>query len=316
VPVIVGGQTSTPTPPAPPPRNRPAFRDGLRSTWTGWDGTTWDLSGDTGGVCLQEGVRGMHTPPFTLYQSEAPGVAGSHPRGKHTLSRDVFWPLRLYSDGSAQDWIDYDDRFWLTMDAEKYGVWSVTQPNGVSRHLDLLYIGDDGTWDFDPALRGWNLYGISMVAPQPFWRGDPILREFHTEAPVVFFGPPGIINISSGSSTDTANITNPGDEPGWIVWTLRGPIDSASVGFVGAQIPVPFSLTEGEVVTIWTKPDQMIAIDGTGDERTLGAAAKFQSIPARHTSRLLVSIVASEAGGTVEAELTPYYRRAIGRASL
>jgi hypothetical protein len=183
--------------------------------------------------------------------------------------------------------------------------------------LDCRFESVDDGFDVDPAYRGLAAYGVTLMADQPFWRGEPVVRTFKTDPPVMFFGPPGIINISSGSSTDTASIANPGDEPGWIVWTLRGPVDAGtSVGFVGAQILIPFDVGDGEVVTVWTKPDQMIAVDGAGVERTLDPAARFQPVPARQTSNLLVSIVAADSGGTVEASLTPYYRRAIGRGSV
>lgn len=294
-------------PPIVPPREAAT---GFRSIWTGWDGSSWDLNDDSTGVCLQEGVRGLAMPPVTQYRAESPGVAGARYKGTRITAREVFWPLQIYTTpGSA--YADLDSAFWRTLDPTKLGTWTVYQPSGEARALDLRYETDDPTWDFDPALRGYNLYGVSMIADQPYWRGNPITRVFSNVAPVSFFGPPGVFRISSSASIGTATIDNPGDVPAWITWTLTGPIDAATVGMSGGLISIVDPIAAGSSLTIWTSPDQMIAVDGSGYEHPLDPAAKFKSVAAGGTTTLSLTMSALTAAASIQASLTPYYYRAL-----
>ena len=44
--------------PYEPPAPANVERVGVQDTWIGWDGSTWDLTGRTGGVHFRPGVRG------------------------------------------------------------------------------------------------------------------------------------------------------------------------------------------------------------------------------------------------------------------
>jgi len=285
----------------------------MRSIWTGWDSSVWDLTNADTGVIMVPGVRGWSMPPIEQYRSESPSVAGSQYRGSRVRNRDdVFWPLFLYSDGTDMDWITLDRAFWATMHPDKPGTWSMVRPDGTARSIDLRYESEDPGGDLDPTIIGWNLYAIHLTAEQPFWREDPIVREFRPTVPVPMFSGPGIVQYNSASQLARASINNPGDVPGWVVWTLAGPFESASVGVGGKSISVPFPLGAGEFLTIWTAPENLGETrDGLGRDRTddLGAAA-FVPVQPGSSLPLTLSLISPGVGAYIEASLTPYYYRA------
>lgn len=285
--------------------------------WTGWDGSEWDLSHGTSGLALQAGVRGMHMPPIIRYSQKGPAVAGSFWRGSIADEREVFWPIRVFEPSNSEAWVDHNRRFWETFNPDQTGTWTVQQPTGESRSIDLRFTSEsDDADDIDSLLTGWALYGINLVAEQPFWRGESITRTFHAAgsggdyygggAPGGF-GPPFV--TQPGSTTSNASITNPGQVAAWPVWTIQGPFTAASVGFAGKQVSVDLSMTEGQSLTIDTAPTAQTVIDHNGNDRTtvLAAAADFAEIPPGQSLPLDVSMVGT---GLIKVEVVPLYYRA------
>jgi hypothetical protein len=281
-------------------------------TWTDYTGTVWDISGRTSGVYLRAGVRGMNMPPVTRYTSKSPAVAGSRWRGSITDERDVFWPLHLFQKNGSQEWIDHDARFWDTLNPDRTGVWSVVQPNGVTRTLTLRFVDDGGqSFDTSPELFGWCSYGVNLIAEQPYWIGEKVSRTWgQTDTPDGFFGPSGYgppFYITSASTMGNATIDNPGDVSAWPVWTLAAPFTSATVGVGSKTVQVPFSMSEGWL-RIDTNPTAQTAVDHLGVDRTaqLGQV-KWAEIPAGKGASVTVNMVGQ---GNVTLELSPRYYRA------
>jgi hypothetical protein len=295
--------------PAPVPAFSFPGISGMR--WEAWDGSVWDLL-SRDGVFLSEGVRGLSMPPVTRHTSTAPGLPGSRNRGHRIEEREVFWPVFLHSDVSSQAWIEYDRAFWRTLHPEREGAWVVVHPDGTERRLRLSFVDDGGhSFAADPSRRGWELYGVTLVACRPFWEGAPVVRAWKAAAPVPFFDSLGspVFRISSGSTVATAEIRNDGDVEAWPVWTITGPTtEPTSVGVAGRKIEVPFLLADGQTLTIDTRPDRQTAIDGTGADRTpdLGAA-EFAPVPDGGVASLAISLAGA---GSVAASLTPLYFRA------
>lgn len=225
---------------APPPQVR-RFR-GLSMTWTGWDGSVWELTQSSAGVFLTDGgVRGLHMPPVQRYTSQSPSVPGSRWRGSRTGERECFWPLFVYSDESSQAWLERDRAFWRTMRPDQLGTWSVTDPGGVTRSLACRFSDSEDSLTRDPVAFGWNLYGITLVAEQPFWSGPPVVRSFTAGAGVPFFGgvgepggPP--FYPSRGNTAASAKVDNPGDVDVYPVYVLNGPVDSGATVGVGSKV--------------------------------------------------------------------------------
>jgi hypothetical protein len=290
-------------------------------TWTDYEGTEWDLCRGLSGLLLLAGMRGTGMPPITRHTSVAAGLHGSRWRGMDVVERDVFWPLKVFENGGSQEWIDHDGRFWRTLHPERTGIWTVTQPNGVSRSLTCRFDTDNGkAWDIAPERIGWTHYGISLVAEDPFWKGEPILRTWGPAEEQPYYGGTGgggmgpPYYISSGSSAATAEIANPGDVEAWPTWTVYGPATSATVGVGSETVSIPIALDAGEWVRLETSPYagdvSQRAIDNTGADRTLElGSARFAWVEPGASVALNVAIVGT---GLVEGRLQPSYLRATG----
>jgi hypothetical protein len=282
-------------------------------TWVAWDGSEWDLSHGASGIKLMAGTRGLMDAPIIRYSSKAPAVAGSLWRGSVTDEREAFWPLKVFSDAGSDEWILHNQRFWNTLDPDQTGKWVVTWPSGVRRVLTLRYTGlAEDSDDTDPSLIGWRIYGIQMVAENPYWMGEPITRTFDNKPGENFyggtggggFGPPFF--LSSGTLLERASITNLGDVPVWPTWTVQGPCTTATVN----GVTFPMTLDDGEWVTINTDPTDQVAYDNTGDDRTseLVNFYRFAEIPRGVSVPLTVSMTGL---GSVVVSITPAYRRAM-----
>lgn len=304
-----------------PPNQPPAERwFNLEMTWRGWDGSEWEITDpDRGVFVVQEGLRGLGKVTTERYTTSSPALAGSMYRGSTALERPVFWPMYLYSDISSRHWLQRWRNWWKTMTTRETGLWTVTAPDGTSRFLRCRFIDDGGlVLERDPVKTGWVGFGVNMIAEQPYWEGEPIPRVWRAPKSSPFFGGPGVINISPGSTVDRAAINNPGDVEAWMVWEFAGGLGGAVVGVGTRTIPVPFAIPEGKKLTIDTRPDQLTAVlrDDTdqnniteGEDVTdmLGPAADFAPVPPGEAVDLGIELISPIPTTRVSATLTPLY---------
>lgn len=306
-------------PPAPP---KPWV--GLNMTWTGWDGSLWNLAAASEGVVMLPGVRGLTMPPIVHYTTAYPTVAGARWRGHAVDPREVFWPIQIFHDLGSQEWITRDRAFWRTLRPDKTGTWTVTQPSGEARTLTCRFDNDgESAFATDPVLAGWTNYGITLKANAPFWRGDPITREWIAGVAQPFFpaaGPGGKLTISSSRGLGSASIRNPGDVEAFPRWELDGPITAASISIGGKAISIPFSIATGQVLVIDADPAVQSAVlynaSGSGVHRVLSnpvdktmqlGSVNFAAIPAEAVTPIGLTMTGS---GKVTLKLTPLYLRA------
>lgn len=314
------GFTSTSSlPPAPtiPPVDVTVWH-GLAMQWEGWDGSVWDLTDYTSGVFLTaDGLTGLHFGPGQSFVSTSPVMHGATFRGWIADQRPVLWPVLVWSDTGSQGWLDLDGAFHRSFAPDVPGTWTVTLPSGEQRSLRLR-LDDDGSapYDADPVKRGWNVYGVKLVADQPFWEGAPEKRTWKaaTAAPFnVPVGGGGVLYISASGGFGNATIPNRGQVAAAPVWTLTGPLSSASLGVGGGTIDVPFALGENESLILDARPDRQTAITDGGVDRTgdLGIA-EWRSVPPGDEVPVTIAMDGGAPGASVELSLTPLFRRALG----
>ena len=320
----------------PPAPAAPAF-SGFELRWEA-KGSSWPLTDPKTGLFLMPGVRGLGSAAHERHSTSSPAAPGSRFEGVSVLDREAFWPLYIYHDGGSVDWMQRDRAFWSTMDPLVPGVWVITLPDGSERSLPLRFVDDgDPVTNHDPMRRGWNKYGIKLVAEQPYWTGEPVVRSWKNRDTAPFFEPTGpqIVNIAAGSDTSTAAIDNPGDVESYATWFVDGPTPSASVGIGDQIVDVPFAVDDGKCLVIDSDPDLIGAtlydispaqlglpadkrkkpadrivgvdlvnpVDMTAD---LGEA-DFAPIPAGKSVQLAVVLAGT---GAVEIKLPTLYRRA------
>lgn len=294
---------------APPPPVSPWGRAVM--SWRGWDGSEWALSKPSRGVFLTgKGVEGLGMPGHQAWTSQSPAVHGQYYRGHVVDPRPVFWPIYLYSDTSSADWVKLDRAFWRSLQPGKHGTWTVATPGGGKRTLSCRLV-DDGRHAFamDPTFRGWAAYGVSLIADNPFWTGEPARRTWAQSNATDFYsgGTAPVFNISSGSQLSTAKITNEGDLEAWPVWTIKGPLTSITVGVDGATVQWNVALAAGDTLVIDTDPTiQSAWLNGIDVTDQLGTA-DFAPIPAGLELPLSLTMAGT---GSVEAAITPRYYRA------
>lgn len=292
---------------------------GLSVTWTGPDGSVWDLADVAGGVFLDRaGVEGLHFPPITKYRSAARGIPGNRVRGWRTEAREVFWPIHLWG-GSSEEWLTRNEAFLSTIHPERAGTWTVQASGRPARSLQLTGVFDEShAYTVDPVHSGWASYGITLEASQPYWEGELITRgPWKAPDPVPFFpGPP--FSIGRGAAFGTAVIPNPGDVEGWGVWRAVGPLSSVELGVGDAIIEVPFDVPSGEVLVIDTDPrhptarmgavpDEGEVFDGADMRSQLGLQ-DYAPVPVGSSVPLHVDATGT---GEITYELKPLFFRAI-----
>lgn len=310
---------------------------GVELTWTSPDGSkTWSLTDDRSPVRLLAGTRGLGKPPATRYADAAPGLSGSRHRGHRVDEREVFWPLLILAGATTQEHLDIESEFWQSLSYDEQGTWRATTPDRGSRTLKCRLVRDDTVWEMTPGLMEWAQQAVYLLAEQPFWTSDPIVRVFGAADGTRFADPatPELWRISSASTLTKATIPNPGDVPERPLWVFDGPSDSAYAGFDGRQVVVPFEILEGQSLVVDSSPEDLRALlvdtpDLTGltaveEVRTIHAAAlaggvdrttdlgedtAFAAVPKGAQVTLDVGMVGT---GKVRVLLTPRHERAVG----
>lgn len=281
-------------------------------TWTGWDGSEWDLTNPDGGVFLTgKGVEGLGMPTHQEWVGESPAVHGQYYRGHRVEPRPAFWPIYLYSDVGSAEWLALDRAFWRSLQPGKHGTWTVATPAGGRRSLSCRFV-DDGrhAYESDPIVRGWAAYGVRLIADSPFWTGEPVRRIWSQRDAPEFFGGASkapVFHITSGSQLSTAAITNEGDLEAWPVWTIKGPLTAVTVGVDGATVQWNTTLTADDILVIDTDPTVQCAwLNGVDVTDQLGTA-DFAPIPAGDELPLSLTMAGT---GSVEAAITPRFYKA------
>jgi hypothetical protein len=209
----------------------------------------------------------------------------------------------------------------------------VTQPSGEIRRL-TCYFDNEGSQSFDtlPSLIGWARYGVTLVAEQPYWVGDPVVNSFIGPVdPLPFFEPSGpqLINIASSYSAANARMDNPGDVESYPRWYIDGDTTAVSAGVGEQVVNVPFPVAAGTCLVIESDPDLIGAtlytvaasgVDKKPSERIIGVdlidpvdktadlgEADFVPIPAGSQVPLSVGITGP---GKVEVMLPTLWRAA------
>ncbi|MFF2631954.1 hypothetical protein ACFVR6_03635 [Microbacterium sp. NPDC058021] len=279
----------------------------LSLVWEGPDGTRWDLRDQAGGIVMTgDGVEGLHNPIITKFSSKSRAVPGKRARGWRAESRDVFWPLFIWADGS-NEWSERVNEFLSSIHPDRAGTWRV-RARGIERTLRCTGVFTDSLpLRADPLQRGWALYPVALEAEQPYWAGEVVRRgPWAAPDPRAFFpGPP--LTISSSSAFGSASIPNQGDVEAWGVWTLTGPLSDVVLGVGDKLIHLPFSLSAGQVLVIDTDPRRPTAtLDGANWTRQLGLQ-EYAAVPPGQSVPLHLEATGA---GQVTFDLVPLFFRA------
>lgn len=305
---VIFGVPKAPPPVPDIPRERATM------TWTGWDGSRWDISDPWSGTFLtQAGTEGMGAPTHTAWAApSSPFVHGQEFTGLVYDPRPVFWPLYLYHDGTSAEWRERDRALWHSLRAGRHGTWTVSYPDS-TRTLRCRYdAGGEDAMARDGSFFGWSVYGIKLIADDPFWYSEPIERTFPPTVARPFLNRDAATTrapfyITSSTTQDTATLDNPGDVDAWPVWTVQGPATSVQLGTAGRLVSYTKPIPEGQTLVIDSSPHKQTALlNGVDVTADLGSY-DFAPIPPGEERPITIQVVGA---ATVSARIVPRHERA------
>lgn len=202
--------------------------------WTSPLGRSTILSDWPAGHLVQPGARGLDMPTWKAFETESPQIHGNHREGVKANAREIMIPVVIYSNDGRAAFLDRKRRLLTDLspldgDGGR-GTLTLTEPDGSSRSITAIYAsGAEGSEDLDAAGRRWTAYGITWTCESPFWDGAPIGRGFRAGVDAPFFpsGVPWEVSDSQVLGTGV-EIFNPGNVDAYPVWTIHGPMTSAT----------------------------------------------------------------------------------------
>ena len=281
-------------------------------TWTltaPWLERTWTLTDLASPVVKLRGAMGIGKAVPVHRWSESPVLDGSTWEGVRVERGEVFVPVMVQAADSQAFGAEHS-AFMSALDRRREATLRLSRPNGSWRELAVRYAGGaDSSIDLDPMASCLARYGVTWVAPDPFWRGEPVSAYFpYVTTPALFPGPPWV--LAPNRTLSNATIVNPGDEDSYPTWRVDGPFTSFTVGIGAAVVSLTRTLTAGQWIDVDMTPGVLTIRDHNGVDRWDDVTAvEFAPIPPG-TSSLVTSVVGSGAGSGVTLTFTPRYSTA------
>jgi hypothetical protein len=263
------------------------------------------------GVKLLGGVSGFLDPEFTAYWTERIGD-GDRWRGSRLTRRQMQLPIRV-GKGSAtldQDFRELDAAFWRTISRTDVCLLDVALEDLSHRYIPVrLDRATSSAIDFDPGLTGHKLYLMTLVADDPYWRGDDVVETWSfTGGSTNFYAGPYTLSPSGGFGAGI--VTNPGDVPAWPKFRITGPCSSALITVDGHTIALPNPIPAFSSIYIHTDPPDVFGdfLESRWHEMT--GARDFAPVPVGAAVEVTVNLTSPAAGAAATMTITPRYERA------
>ena len=224
-------------------------------TWTTATGRITRLSDWPSGYLVQPGARGLDMPAYVAYEDESPGIDGNYRRGTRATAREVMLPIAIYSDDGRIAFLARKRQLLRDMNPQLgRGTITLAEADGSARSIIAFYAsGAEGDETEDAAGRTWTNYNLTFTCESPYWLGDPLRKTFRVAGGGSFF-PSGVPwNVSDSQVLgDHVMMTNPGDVVAFPVWTINGPMTTATFtnNDTGETFTLTHTLVAGDTVVI------------------------------------------------------------------
>ena len=269
MPLLASGLGS---PVGPPPVTAPKAVP-LRVAYVDPDGETWAWSARQG--ILVTSVTGLGSPAAGLTSLALPTgdllAQSVTPGGKQIVIGLYVW------DDDQSALLDRIDAIARSLWHERAGLPAagtivIERPGGTSRQIDVMCTsGTEQTEDTDTqdAYQRWTTYGLTFQPMSPYWQDDTdttqVFRAAPSDAGILPLLP---VKLSPSVVLGETSITNNGDADAWPVWTITGPgTPTITNTTTDRSFGLDAALSEGEVVTVDTRPGSVSAVDDDGDDR-------------------------------------------------
>lgn len=270
----------------------------LTVEWIDRNGKTWDLTAGTEGVLLDVGQS-----DFTLSPIEHTYVrGGTQWAGAQVRRAEPSLKLLVADEKTGTEYYRLADEWWSEANSPfDTGVLRVTRPDGEIRELVCRLRDTPGTvYPYDPGSGIDENPGEAwlLTSPDSYWSGPEQSVRFASNAVAgagtPFYGPSGKgwpLYISSASAAKDLFISNNGQGPVWLTWTLVGPMSTVRFGVEGGLLAYSGSIPAGEQVIVSTKPGNRFAVEaGSGDNRYSKLSGTYAPMPVG--DRLPLTIIA------------------------
>lgn len=260
----------------------------LRIEWVDHTGDVWHLTEGTEGVLLDIDQEGLHVSEIehTYVRGDSQWAGSVVKRAEPDLKITV-------GDGlTGMEYYRLADRWWtVANDPAKTGTLRVIRPDGVVRELRCRLRTTPGTsWHYDPGA-GFEDVPVELwplTSAQSHWEGPEQSIVFGTDAlagdgGTPFYGPEGHawpLYIAPLTTAADVFISNRGQGPQWLTWTLVGPIASIQFGVAGGVLAYSGGIAAGETVVVTTEPGYRYAVEsGSGQNRYTHISGTFAPVP-------------------------------------
>lgn len=268
----------------------------------GANGDTIELA-DNGDFVLTTGVTGFGIPATNVRIDPSAGPGGVWRFTKRGV-RDLDLPIVVL----GTDRVDVESKLRrlarLLQDNNGATKIVANYSDGSSVFLEAHYVGGAETQFGSDATNFFCRWVIQMQAPQPYW------ATVTSQSFTVGSGSTGRgllpqlskLKVSSSQALGVVNVNNPGDVPTYPVWTLRGPMDFATVTDGTNTFTYNAAIAAGETITINTETGEVTDNLGVNKYANMGAAPKLFPL-----SPGLTSLNISGTGATSSTVITCFY---------
>lgn len=292
---------------------------GLKIEWHDPRGKVWHLTEGTEGVVLDLGQAGLGWSALNhvFTHNDLQHAAATVGRGIHTLKVLVGHGL------AGAEYYRLANEWWAEANSPfKPGTLVVRRPDGVVRTRRLrLFESPDTEHVYDPGIgqeNGPELW--ALTGNGSWWYGPEQVTTFTRDdvtggSSTPFYGDDGAgwpLHIAGAYHAGDAWLSNEGQGPLWLKWTLTGPLTSVRFGVEGVGVlSYSGTVAAGEVVEVNTDPTNRYVTEiVSGDNRYNEVTGIFAPVPVG--GRVPLTIVAE--GLSTSSAVTATGRASFARA--
>lgn len=292
---------------------------GLKVRWIDHRGKTWHLTEGTEGVVLDLGQRGMGWPELkhVFTHGDKQHASASVGRGIH-----AFKVLVGYGK-TGQEYYDVANEWWEQANSPfVLGTLEVEQPNGMVRSRRLrLAETPDTVYGFDPGIGQENDAELwALTGNGAWWHGVEQAVVFDMSKVTganntPFYGTKGTgwpLYIAAPGVARDAWVSNMGQGPMWLTYTLVGPLTSVLIGVTDyGVLSYNGTIAAGEVVEINTDPaNRYVTEVNSGANRYGFVSGKYAPVPVGDRVPLTIQAEGMTAQSSITATGRPAYAQA------
>ncbi len=259
----------------------------LKIEWIDPTGQTWNLTEGTEGVLLDVNQSDFHLSPVEHTYVRG----GSQWAGAQVKRAEPSLKVLVADQKTGIEYYALADKWWSQANSPfDVGVLRVTRPDGEVRELQARLRDTPGTeWAYDPGSGIDDNPGEAwlLTSPSSYWAGPEQSVRFASSVVggggTPFYGPNGYgwpLYISEATSAQDLFISNRGQGPVWVTWTLVGPMSAVRIGVEGGVLAYDGAIPSGEQVVISTEPGNRYALEaGSGENRYGKLSGVYAPVP-------------------------------------